>query len=60
MIIDTSAIIAILRDEKDAVLYARAIADAKDRRCVQSILLNPQLSSIRAGIPSQPDVSMIS
>ena len=32
MIIDTSAIIAILRDEKDATSYARAIADATDRR----------------------------
>jgi len=32
MIIDTSAIIAILRNEKDAALYARAIADATDRR----------------------------
>lgn len=32
MIIDTSAIIAILRDEKDAAIYARAIADATDRR----------------------------
>jgi ribonuclease VapC len=32
MIIDTSAIIAILRDEQDAASYARAIADATDRR----------------------------
>ena len=32
MIIDTSAIIAILRDEPDAASYARAIADATDRR----------------------------
>jgi ribonuclease VapC len=32
MIIDTSAIIAILRDEAEAVPYARAIADATDRR----------------------------
>jgi ribonuclease VapC len=32
MIIDTSAIIAILRDEPDAASYARAIADAPDRR----------------------------
>ena len=32
MIIDTSAIIAILRDEKDAASFARAIADATDRR----------------------------
>ena len=32
MIIDTSAIIAILRDEPEAVSYARAIADATDRR----------------------------
>jgi ribonuclease VapC len=31
MIIDTSAIIAILRDEKDAAVYARAIADATAR-----------------------------
>src|SRR5450830_244751 len=32
MIIDTSAIIAILRDEPEAASYARAIADATDRR----------------------------
>jgi ribonuclease VapC len=32
MIIDTSAIIAILRDEPGAASYARAIADATDRR----------------------------
>jgi Uncharacterized protein conserved in bacteria len=32
MIIDTSAIIAILRDEPEATSYARAIADATDRR----------------------------
>ena len=32
MIIDTSAIIAILRDEPGATSYARAIADATDRR----------------------------
>jgi ribonuclease VapC len=32
MIIDTSAVIAILRDEPEVVPYARAIADATDRR----------------------------
>src|SRR5437773_10866664 len=32
MIIDTSALIAILRDERDAIDYARAIADAAIRR----------------------------
>jgi ribonuclease VapC len=32
MIIDTSAIIAILRDEPEAASYARAIADATERR----------------------------
>ena len=32
MIIDTSAIIAVLRDERDAVSFARAIADATTRR----------------------------
>jgi len=32
MIIDTSAIIAILRDEPEAMSFARAIADATDRR----------------------------
>jgi ribonuclease VapC len=32
MIIDTSAIIAVLRDEPDAASYARAIADTEDRR----------------------------
>jgi ribonuclease VapC len=32
VIIDTSAIVAILRDEADAPSYARAIADATDRR----------------------------
>jgi ribonuclease VapC len=32
MIIDTSAIIAILRDETEAASYARAIADATTRR----------------------------
>src|SRR5450631_4937158 len=32
MIIDTSAVIAILRDEPEAVSYARSIADAADRR----------------------------
>ncbi|HEY4773576.1 MAG TPA: type II toxin-antitoxin system VapC family toxin [Xanthobacteraceae bacterium] len=32
MIIDTSAIIAILRDEPEAAFCARAIADAADRR----------------------------
>jgi ribonuclease VapC len=32
MIIDTSALIAILRDEPDAALYAAAIEDATSRR----------------------------
>ena len=32
MIIDTSAIIAVLRDERDAVSFSRAIADATTRR----------------------------
>jgi ribonuclease VapC len=32
VIIDTSAIIAILRDDPDAMSYARAIADATSRR----------------------------
>ena len=32
MIVDTSSIIAILRDEPDAIFHARAIADATDRR----------------------------
>jgi len=32
MIIDTSAIIAILRNEPDAKLFAELIADAQDRR----------------------------
>jgi ribonuclease VapC len=32
MIIDTSAIIAILRDESEAAFCARAIADASNRR----------------------------
>ena len=32
MIIDTSAIIAILRDEPEAAFCARAIADARNRR----------------------------
>jgi ribonuclease VapC len=32
MIIDTSAVIAILRDEPEAVSYARAIAGATNRR----------------------------
>lgn len=32
MIIDTSAILAILRDESDALTYARAIAGASSRR----------------------------
>ncbi len=32
MIIDTSAIIAILRDEPDAIIYARAIEAATSRR----------------------------
>jgi ribonuclease VapC len=32
MIIDTSSIIAILRDEADAASHARAIADATERR----------------------------
>ena len=32
MIVDTSALIAILRDEQDAMTYARAIADAAIRR----------------------------
>lgn len=32
MIIDTSAIIAILRNEPDATSYARAIADATNRK----------------------------
>ena len=32
MIIDTSALIAILRDEPDAALYATAIEDATSRR----------------------------
>jgi uncharacterized protein with PIN domain len=46
MIIDTSAIIAILRDEPEAVSCARAIADATMRRCgvsVRLILLNLRL-----------------
>src|SRR5215475_2105833 len=32
MIVDTSALIAILRDEEDAMAYARAIANATTRR----------------------------
>src|SRR6201981_1572663 len=32
MIVDTSALIAILRDEQDAMAYARTIADAAIRR----------------------------
>jgi ribonuclease VapC len=32
MIVDTSALIAILRDERDAMAYARAIANAAIRR----------------------------
>lgn len=32
MIIDTSALIAVLRDEQGAILYAKAIADATVRR----------------------------
>ena len=32
MIVDTSALIAILRDEEDAMAYARAIANAAIRR----------------------------
>ena len=32
MIIDTSALVAILRDEPEASLFARAIAEATDRR----------------------------
>jgi len=32
MIIDTSAIVAILRDEAEAISCARAIADATTRR----------------------------
>jgi ribonuclease VapC len=32
MIIDTSALIAILRDEADAIVYARAIESATSRR----------------------------
>lgn len=32
MIVDTSAVIAILRDEDDAAIYARAIAGADARR----------------------------
>jgi len=32
MIVDTSSIIAILRDEADAIFHVRAIADATDRR----------------------------
>ena len=32
MIIDTSAIIAILRDEREAAFFARAIADDSNRR----------------------------
>ena len=32
MIVDTSALIAILRDERDAMNYARAIANAAIRR----------------------------
>ena len=32
MIVDTSALVAILRDERDAMAYARAIANAAIRR----------------------------
>jgi len=32
MIVDTSALIAILRDEQDAMSYARAVAEATVRR----------------------------
>jgi ribonuclease VapC len=32
MIIDTSAVLAILLDEKDAAVFAKAIEDADDRR----------------------------
>ena len=39
MIVDTSAIIAILTEENDAAVYARAIAGADVRRlCVASYL----------------------
>ena len=55
MIIDTSALIAILRDERDAIDYARAIADAAIRRisAANYSTSRPQQSSTRAVILSQ-------
>ena len=60
MIIDTSALIAILRDEPDARDCALAIEKSADRRYLRLILLKPPSSSTAAAMLSPADVSMIS
>jgi ribonuclease VapC len=47
MIVDTSAIIAILRDEPEAEVCARALADATDRR-VSAVNYVESSSAIRS------------
>lgn len=50
MIVDSSAIIAILRQESDAQAYAEALRDATDPRIPAPVLLE---ASLVAGAPNQ-------
>ena len=60
MIVDTSALIAILRDEPEAEACARAIENSFVRRIQPGISSKPRSSSTPAVIPSPAGVSMSS
>lgn len=51
MIVDSSAIIAILRQEPDAELYARALSDAPGSRMSAATFLEAAIVADRAGNP---------
>src|SRR5262249_50149925 len=51
MIVDTSALIAILRDEPDAMVYARANADAAIRRIPAANYWEPAAAIARSRDP---------
>jgi uncharacterized protein with PIN domain len=51
MIVDTSAIVVILRDEPEARSFADAIAGADSRRVSRSISSKRQQSLTQVGIP---------
>ena len=59
MIIDTSALIAILRDEPEAKHCALAIEKSANRRYPQPILLKPRSLLTVAAIPSPVGASTI-